>query len=817
MELISKEKTLKELYGEGVISVRTFNSLNHSLMKTIGDVVDYINQGKDLKSIKNLGMKSEYELLRFLSTTRLKEDDSISTEEEKYRNISSEERETFESSVKDTICPNSKVSSYIFDKVDDIPTFYFWLYSHTDGIIETIHSFSREENVIFRQHLANILHRQVELLRNYEGKLLTDSIAKSDAIKKSICDNINRFTFSDEFLLSSPLCKKYIEERYSHLVSSLLNVRAKHLIERYGVNSTALINLFDKPLTDYSCLCPGASNRKTLSDIFIFNKEFRKIVEKCIGLTDTEIKEHEIKSQYPYLSCRQREFVKGFIASNGRRPILYLLYNYLRLSEDRTDKLYSLFHGIFDDCSHSLEEIGKAFEITRERARQIVFGEIPAVNEIKVTGKEKEHYREVFSAHVVTEDSTAVSDLMESEHLNCGFNVFAALVQLITDLTIYSPYKSIEILVDERSIDKQILKSSILLLENVTKGRYSKDTEFNLNDILTCDDIQKKQLISFLSYIALAEFGIEVDEFGNFTMSQNCVDIEDELYKILLFNDKALHLDELFVYFKKKYPNHKYTEAYQLRSYLKSSDRIGSIGKTSTYALKDRSDIFFGSIRDLIYSTLDKADDPVAIVSLTNKVKAFYPKTSQSSIESTMQSDTLNRFVAYEGGFYGLTSKKYYGDWKRAQQYRRLPFEERIKNYASFVEEYHRLPSAGANNDEEASLGRWKQNVESSVITLTIRQRQQFDDMLQDFLDKGYPRSLIESEFLNNCYEYKNFIYNQHNLPTLKDGKELYEWFRRSLSNFDGYADLRYKYFSDLLNFITSLGFVINRGRNAEL
>lgn len=153
---------------------------------------------------------------------------------------------------------------------------------------------------------------------------------------------------------------------------------------------------------------------------------------------------------------------------------------------------------------------------------------------------------------------------------------------------------------------------------------------------------------------------------------------------------------------------------------------------------------------------------------------------------------------------------------KKIQQVRRLPFEERIEKYILFVETYHRLPSAGASNDEEATLGRWKQNVESSVLTLTGEQRQQFDDMLQDFLDKGYPRSLIESEFLNNCYEYRNFIYSRHNLPTLKDSKELYEWFRRSLSNFNSYADQRYKYFSDLVNFITSLGFEINRGRNSE-
>lgn len=817
MEFISKEKSLKELYGEGIISVRTFNALNSSLMKTIGDVVDYINQGNDLKSIRNLGMKSEYELLKFLSVTHFKEvGNSVSAEEAKYMTLSSEERESFENSVKSSICPDGKVSNYFSEKTSDIPSFYLWLFSHTDGKVAMIDTFSREGNIIFRQCLIDLLGKHIELMKCHEGNSLADSISKSETIRKVMCENVVQFTDQNEFFLSSTLRKKYIVERYNRLGEKLLNVRAKHLLERYGVTPTNLIELFDKPLSDYSCLCPGSSNKKTLSNIFLFNKEFQKIFAECIRLTDTEIKELEIKFEYPYLSCRQREFVKEFTEINGYRPVLYLLYNYLRISEDRADKLYSLFHGIFDECPHSLEEIGKAFEITRERARQIVYGEISAIKDIKVSKEERAHYNEIFSDSILTEASEKVSLQMEIEHLNCSFNVFAALVQLLTELSIYSPYKAVEILVDERAIDRQTLKSNVLLLENVTKGKYSKDTELDLNNIVACDDKHKMQLINFLSYIALAEFGIDVDKEGHFNMCQNCVDVEAELYDILLFHDKALHLDELFSYFKKKYPNHKYTEPSQLRSYLITSERIGSIGKTSTYALKDRSDIFFGSIRDLICSILERSDEPVEISLLTDMVKASYPKTSQSSIESTMQSDTMDRFVAFEGGFYGLTSKKYKHERKKIQQVRRLPFEERIEKYILFVETYHRLPSAGASNDEEATLGRWKQNVESSVLTLTGEQRQQFDDMLQDFLDKGYPRSLIESEFLNNCYEYRNFICSRHNLPTLKDSKELYEWFRRSLSNFNSYADQRYKYFSDLVNFITSLGFEINRGRNSE-
>ncbi len=544
-----------ELYAEHRISTRSYNALSACGMTVIGDVVDYLNQGKKLMSIKNLGKKSEKELLLFLS----------------------------------------------------------------------------------------------------ENDLLGKEVAISEDEKK--------------YLLSSPTAKEYIGRQFQRLCENRLSVRAKHFMENYQVSPSVLIKLFDKPLGCYRSLCPRKFNSKTLGEIYELNKVFKEIFETCIGWTDTEMKEAEIKTDYPYLSSSQGYFVMDFMSDKGYRPLLFLLYNYLRLSEDRTDRFYSLFHGISDGCPRTTEELSEAFKVSRERVRQIVNGDIPAMHHLGVTEEEMDRYREIFSKPILTKVSEEVSTQMEGERLDCSFNVFASIVHLVTGLEIFSPDKTLRILFNKSSIDKDILNRSFFSLRGVAQGRYPMDTDFNLNDMVTCDDAQRPYLVDMLSYIASVAFEIEVDDDGRFTMRQTYIDMESELCEILSCHDEPMSLDEVFRYFKQKFPNHKYTEPSQLGRYLTKSYRIGSVGRTFTYALKSRWDI--------------------------------------------------------------------------------------IDNYEGFAAESLELP----------------------------------DDTSR------------------KCVEFKRFMNSHHHLPTPKEGKELFEWFRRSLSKYDGYADQKHDSFSDLLDYIASQRF----------
>ena len=55
----------------------------------------------------------------------------------------------------------------------------------------------------------------------------------------------------------------------------------------------------------------------------------------------------------------------------GVHPMFFLLYNYMRISEVRNNKIFSLLYGIFDGKERTLNELAEVMSLTRERIRQI--------------------------------------------------------------------------------------------------------------------------------------------------------------------------------------------------------------------------------------------------------------------------------------------------------------------------------------------------------------------------------------------------------------------------------------------------------------
>ena len=78
-------------------------------------------------------------------------------------------------------------------------------------------------------------------------------------------------------------------------------------------------------------------------------------------------------------------------------------------------------------------------------------------------------------------------------------------------------------------------------------------------------------------------FGLTVDENNVFEIKQRRVDVSMEIVGILDVIGYPITLDEIFLFFKDKYPEHKYEDASQLRAIINISDEIVAIGKSVTY------------------------------------------------------------------------------------------------------------------------------------------------------------------------------------------------------------------------------------------
>ena len=194
-------------------------------------------------------------------------------------------------------------------------------------------------------------------------------------------------------------------------------------------------------------------------------------------------------------------------------------------------------------------------------------------------------------------------------------------------------------------------------------------------------------------------------------------------------------------------------------------NHIKAVGKTSCYALDSWEGVYFGSIRDLLVDLLRSSDLPLHIDCLYEGVSEYYPNTTKASVAATMEDENLQRFVEFEGGYFGLTSKDYPAEFVAAASVQRYHFEDRLQMFKDFVETYHRFPSYNGS-DHEASLMRWLYNVTNGVIVMTEEQKKLLEDMLIHYDKLGYPRSATEYEFLIKCQDVKEYIRQYHTLPT---------------------------------------------------
>jgi hypothetical protein len=278
------------------------------------------------------------------------------------------------------------------------------------------------------------------------------------------------------------------------------------------------------------------------------------------------------------------------------------------------------------------------------------------------------------------------------------------------------------------------------------------------------------------------------------------VSVENELYVIIKGNNSPMHLDDIFNVFKQKNPDSRYTESGHIRYHLLKSERIVSIGNTSTYSLKEWNDLFFtGTITDLMYKIIDEKDCPINISDLYNKIKSHFPTTTQKSILSLAGRD---KFVKFENGFIGLKSKEYSAEYIPIAS--RLPFSVRLNDFIDFLKKHHHLPmNSGA--DSESALYRWYNNVRAHRLDLTTEEIHAFNNVLDEY--KEYLVTSVEYTFFRKCEDFRIYIEDNMEFPTHKKEPCLYFWFLKYKDKYLEFNDRRKYYFEDLLNLLKLYGF----------
>lgn len=477
------DTTIKDLYDWGQISVRTANSLHHAGIETLGDVLNRIETPMDLLNIRNFGRKSYMEMELILNKMiRRHAEATLQTKEERFAALGENLVKIIAEAYTAVTVGESGVRSYLQAAYPQPSDFHFLVMGDVDNMLAVVEDYSRDENLAIRHSYKQFIAIALAGMENAQ-QAENDVYAEYKRKSMDLAMRMEDFSYEQVAMyFLSPIAKNYLGKSYQEQVESSLSVRSKNFAAKFLPHFSDLIKYADEPLASYRNICPRQSMKKTLTEIFQFNQKFRREFDRVSKLTDDEIQTEFLKRDYPYLISRQRQFVFDFIKENNHAPLFFLMLQYLRLSENRSNKIYCLYHGIFDGKKRTLNEIADAMGLTRERCRQIVSGTIDAQESEIATNDGWENYQELFGLPFVYERTEEYIRLRESEHLSENFEIFAALLNLKG----YFMVENVEghtILVNKH-VEGFSFSDCLDTLFSIVNAKYSVDTYVALDSIL---------------------------------------------------------------------------------------------------------------------------------------------------------------------------------------------------------------------------------------------------------------------------------------------------------------------------------------------
>ena len=802
---INLNTRISELLHTGIISVRTYNCLYSKNMNTLEDVLESIDNPIDLLKIRGFGKKSYSEMLNVINNVQEELTNLKHTDKEAFLNSLGEEmKNIITKAYNDTLAGDDCIYSYLRTLYPQPINLHEFVMTNSERLLDIADGYTLEENLRIRYAYRNYIYdvkRGMEKVQKTNRKTYRIYKQRLQLMEKKMSE----FSYEQRAMhFLSPTASQYVEKVYQNMCESKMNIRTKNFKNTFLPHFLDLLKYADKPLETYREICSRQKMKKTLTEVFRFNQEFREFFDNVFSLTDEEIREESIKNSYPYLKTAQYHTVFDYMRKHNSLPLFYIMLQGLRSSEMRSDQIYSMLHGI-SGRFWTLHEIADKVGLTVERVRQISMGTINIQTTEIASNEDWKQYANLFEHAYICPQTEEYIKVNEEEKLDISFNTFAYILALVGDFRVEEVDKH-AVLINKNKLGEFKFKDCIDTLQSFVNTKYSKDKYIPIDNVLfTVPEDKREQVRGLIEYIAAEVYNVETTPDKQLFIPQNYIDTPQEVYEILTKHGKPMHVKDIFREFKAKYPNHKYKEALQIKPSLYANEHIKAVGKSSKYALDTWEGVYFGSIRDLLVDLLSKSDEPLHIDTLFKEVVKHYPETNKSSVFSTMFDINRQRFVAFERGYFGLSSKKYSDKYKKTNGSRRSKFEDRLNALIQFVEENRRFPTYNGSN-EEASLQRWTYNIRNNIIEIDEKRRQIFNATIERFEKLGYPRTMQEYEFQTECKEVETYIVNHHNLPNHKNTPKLYTWFHRSYANHKNFTDKRRRYMEELIAYISSVG-----------
>lgn len=619
----------------------------------------------------------------------------------------------------------------------------------------------------------------------------------NDNCESTLSQTFEKFPIDDVIKLEhSDAAKEFFNLEFESL-KDMLSVRGRHLCEATWSTYEDMIPFFDCSFESFSKRFAG--KKKSSKELFDFLERFKSIYLLHENCSEEEFLKLKNENLFPFLIERELDFAVTFRNKYGRYPMLYILTAYLSLSSDRLDSLYSYKFGISSGIARSNNEVAVAYHMTAERVRQIIQGYCLDTT-LKFVSMPDWKYYIINAPLVLTEASPIYKELSEQEDLQNGFSAFVGLLGLVVG------YSKVRRKGERIYVKKEYEAKARNILGRLTElieAKYSRDTRFTISSVVGDDDVS----VSIARLLLTELFDIIIDENNVFEIKQGRVDVSMEIMEILDAIGSPMTLEEIFMFFKDKYPEHKYENPSQLRASINLSDEIVSISKSGIYGLK-KWNLFTGSVRDCAYKILQSEEEPMPDIQLVEQLLQYFPNSNYKSLMSSLMSDSKDRFIHYVDSTIWLTEKAHLTS--KVQVKYRMSFENRLADLKKFLFDYKRWPFI-SGGDDEASLARWIYNhTRSNILSGYDPEKAKQIEKLQEQYS-NYSHNNSEYEFQNLCLDFRMFLEKNFRLPEENSENEhesnLAVWFYKILSKKEPYEDNRQIYFNQLLEYLYGFGF----------
>lgn len=690
-----------------------------------------------------------------------------------------------------------------------------------------------------KQYGLNIIGDVVELvntedgfrnllsLRNFGQKSLMElkdvlAHVEADATKSNEIEDptkiVSQENLMDDFiikyneLIKIDIYKSAIENYYKDCRQSL-SIRAVHALDKGFYSVLDILCLY------YTNLNVSLSRygKKTSEELKQFVLNLYDGVSLIIaGVNNEEVQRQleisQLMKEFPFLQDKEIEFVIDFKHQHSHLPMFYLLYHFITRDRSRFASLVCRFYGIGRE-QEELNGISTQLGLSRERCRQLIL-----TNKLKdcplITFEDWDNYD--FLDSILVYNTFNYSEILETERLgNLSISAFVGLCSLIkqTDSCKIKRNSSKRYYISELLYSCFDLKNCIRDIENTLNKRCTQDIALPLSTFIDSYWIKEptfsvSKVEDAIIYILKNDYGICIGEDRTLHIKHNAIDRKEEIYKIIEENGSPMHISQIMNALKLRNDEISDATIEQVKADIQRHPEIVPLGKTSSYAIKEWN-LYTGTIRDLLYDILSNESTPISIEELYNKVSQIYPNTSIKSITSTMASDEQERFVRFVDLHYGIVGKKYtdnYIVWD-AEEHSKKTFEERLREFESFLKSHRHLPRSGSEFMEEASLWRWYKRVIGNDISISEEQRKKISKVLNknnDCLVTG-----IEYSFYRYCEEFKAYIEDNMEFPTHATDSAKYTWFMANRKIYKEFEDRRKIYFEELIEYLHTYGFEV--------